>query len=461
VTAYEKTQTSPRAIGTLAAFTVVAGSMLGVGIFLSPPIVANNVDSAAALILVWVLGGIIALSGAVACAELGAMLPRSGGDYVFQYEAFGASVAFASGWVVFIGIFCGSVATLSVALCTYQLPTLLGYDPSAIAFVLPGIGSVSTVQALALVFVASITVINSLGTHLSVRAQTILTLIPISIFSALALYAITTTSNGPTAAGGGTDVVPETSLQGFVVAYMAVYFAYAGWINIIYVAGEVKRPERNVPRALIGGTVVVMMVYLLLCTAFIRVLGMEGLRTAGEAGSATAAVVGGDGGRILVAILIAIAVTACLNATVLGGVRVAYAMAQRGALWSRLGMIGERHKVPHLALRLQALIASVLVVTGHFEQLYLMVSLAMVVTGSLTVASLFVLRRTRPGADRPFRATAYPFFSALYLVSSALVIVVMTLRALSGEPGAWYPLLGVGILVVMYGLHRSVPVWKD
>jgi APA family basic amino acid/polyamine antiporter len=444
-----------RVIGGLAGFSVVAGSMLGIGIFLSPPIVAANTTSAATFLGIWFLGGLISLAGAVACAELGTMMPRAGGDYVFQYEAYGPSVAFASGWVLFGAIFCGSIATMAVGLCTYQLPVLTGLDLSVELLRLPFGMSLTGADTAALLLVPGLTLLNLKGAQPAVRTQTFLTVVPIVLLVLMSLYALSIQAPAITPSGASSAVKEgAATLGGLVTAYMAVYFAYSGWINIIYVAGEVIEPQRNIPRALIGGTVVITLLYLLLCGGFVRTLGFDALASSGEAGTATANALGGEVGKLAMTVLIASALLASLNATMLGGARVALAMGRRGAMWPQIGTVDEKYHVPDGALWVQAGISVLLILSGRFEQLYTMVSLAMVVTGSLTVGSVFVLRHKNPEAPRPYRATGYPWLPGIYVVASLAVIVVMLGEALSNKPGAWYPLLGLAMLVVVYFVHR-------
>ena len=444
-----------RVIGPIAGASIVAGSMLGIGIFLSPPIVAANVPSLPGFFLLWFLGGVIALSGAVSCAELGTMMPRSGGDYVFQHRAFGPSLAFASGWVLFGPIFCGSIASMAVGLCTYQLPLLLGRDLSGVAFTLPLVGvSVSWAQVAALGLVPALTALNAMGARPSARTQAALTLLPICVLTLISGYAITR-GNG----GGGGEMTPPAltgpiSLHGVVVAYLAVYFAYSGWINIIYVAGEVEQPRRSLPRAMLGGTVLVTCLYLLLCSGFVRTLGFSGLARAGEAGSAMAQVLAGELGKLLITILISSALVASINGTILAGPRVAYAMGKRGAAWRWLGTLHPRTRVPVRALWVQAFLSGLLIVSGKFEELLAMVSLTMVVTGSITVAALYVLRRRVPDEERPYKASGYPFFPLVYLLSSLVVIADMVWSAGSGAWADLYPLIGLVGTAALFVGHR-------
>jgi APA family basic amino acid/polyamine antiporter len=453
--------TERRVIGGWGSLSIVAGSMLGIGIFIVPPLVAQYVESEWMFYLIWLFGGLVAISGAVACAELGAMFPRAGGGYVYQREAFGKSMAFASGWVLFGAVFTGSIAGIAVPFCEYQLPLLLDpvvqalggspgqLDLSASVFGLP----IHWAQVAGVGLIAALTGLNIVGTRLSTLMQTIVTIVPIIILAGLSVYAVTL--------AGATTIAPVVAtgeglnISYLVLAYLAVYFAYSGWDCVIYVAGEVKRPSRNLPLGLIGGALAATALYMLMCYAYIEVLGLDGLRHAGEAGTATARELGGPTAELVVTGLIALALMGALNGTILGGARVAYAMAKDGAMSDRVGRIDEGRQVPKTALVLQALLASVFVLTGTFEQIIALVSMAMILTGMFTVGSLFVLRIRQPHAERPYRALGYPILPAIYLVSSVFVLVVMVFSALqSSRPGAWYPVLGLVIMLAAYLYHR-------
>jgi APA family basic amino acid/polyamine antiporter len=443
---------SRRVIGPLGGFAIVSGSMLGIGIFLSPPIVAKYVAEPLPFLLVWVAGGLTALAGAVACGELGAMFPRAGGDYVFQYETYGQSIAFASGWALFAAIFCGSIATMSVGLCTYQLPALLGVDLAAHGVTLPGGLQLDGTRLAAVGLVVMLTLLNVRGARPSAGTQTALTLVPIGALVVFSVWALARTGAPPEPSS---TAAPALTLGGLVLAYNAVYFAYSGWINVIYVGGEVREPQRNIPRSLVLGSLSVSALYLLLCVSFLHVLGSAGVADAGEVGSATAGVLGGDTLRLGLTVLIASALVASINGTVLAGARVAQAMAERGALWSKLAAIDPKRSTPLRALWLQAGLSVALVASGSFENLLHLVSLTMVLTGSLTVSCVFVLRHTRPQAERPYRASGYPWLPGLYVLSSLVVIGVMLQRALTGQPGALLPLLGLAVFASAFLGHRA------
>lgn len=451
-------QSTARVIGPLGAVSIVAGSMLGIGIFLTPRVVAGYVDTPAAFLLAWLVGGIIALSGAVAYAELGTMFPRAGGDYVFLREAFGRSLAFASGWLLFAGVFAGSIATMAVPVWQYQMPVLLEprigpWDSTA-----PCLGPLTGAQLGALGLVALLTVVNHLGTRVATIVQTLLTLIPFGLLACGAVVAVVT---GPHASAvlevepSGVGVV-----EGVLRANLAIYFAYAGWNAIGYVGGEVHAPNRTIPLGLLGGTALIMLLYGLLCVAFLAVLGLGGVRGAFEVGTATALALGGPRAATFVTLLIALALVGSLNGTILTGARIATAMARDGAIARIVGGMSPRFGTPAAALWVQALLASLLVVTGTFELLLDLTGIAMLAMGTMTVIALFVLRRRAPDMPRPYRATGYPVVPLVYLVASVAVIATRVLDVVSTPPEesawtAWYPLWGLVVLACAWLGHAA------
>jgi APA family basic amino acid/polyamine antiporter len=431
--------------------------MLGIGIFLAPPVVAASVPSVPVYLLVWLLGGLTALAGAVACAELGVLMPKAGGDYVFLREAYGESVAFAGGWVLFAGVFAGSIASMAVPLCQFELPPLIqavsgAATPPDLGAPLAGL-PVSGAQALAVLVVLGLTGLNALGTRHSARTQTVLTTSALLVLAGFALAGFAGLGRGPVPVGATAGAL---TASGLVAAYLKVYFAYAGWNAIIYVAGEVKRPERTIPLALIGGTLAVTALYLMLAGSFAQVLGLVGLSGAGEAGTATAVALGGAWLRVPMLLLITVGLVGCLNATVMAGGRVAFAMAGAGVFWGGAGRLSPRRQTPARALWAQAAVACALVLTGTYQQAWDLTSIAMQVTGFLAVAAVFVLRRTRPDAPRPYRATLYPWLPGLYLLSCLVVVGVKGWEALvDPQAGTWLPLAGLVLFVVAWLGHAG------
>lgn len=440
---------TPRVIGGLAGFAIVAGSMLGVGIFLFPSQIAAQVGDLGVFFALFLVGGLFALAGSVACGELGAMLPKAGGDYVFQREAFGPSIAFGSGWVLFAAIFAGSVASMSVAVFQYQIAGLLGTD-----LTVPVLGPFNGAQLLAIGLILVLTALNDAGTRVSAGAQIILTLLPIAALVVLAAVGLGTGQP----AGYVAPPAPDTALTigGLASGFLLVNFVFSGWINIIYVASEVKEPGKNIPRSMISATLGITALYLLLCLAFIAVLGFGGLAGLGwtDAGTGMANALGSPLLGTVVLVIIAVAIVTSVNATILSAARVGYAMAKGGAFWRGAAQLTGHRKVPRRALWLQAGLASIIVLSGTFNAIVEMTSVAMFVTGTLTVLAMFALRRQRPELPRPYKATLYPWLPALYVLFAVAAIAAKVWEAFKSDASdAFFPLIGVGVLLVTYIGH--------
>lgn len=445
-----------RVIGPLGAVAIVAGSMLGIGIFLTPRLVAEQLHTPGLFLLAWALGGLIALAGAVAYAELGTLMPKAGGDYVFVREAFGSSAAFASGWLLFAGVFVGSIASMAVPVFQYQMPVLTGVDFGAIEF-----AGLPATRWLAMSVIVVLTGVNILGTRLATWVQIALTMIPFALFALGAVVVFAQAPFDGAVASEATTASNGSLPVALTRATLAIYFAYAGWNAVAYVGGEVKNPGRTMPIGLLGGTIAITAFYVLLCGAFVVAHGMGGLLTAFEAGSATAAVLGGDTVTWIVTLLIALALFGSLNGTILAGARIAGAMARDGALVRSLGVIDPRTRTPVRALLLQAVLACALVLTGTFEQLVELTSIAMLVMGGLAVTALFVFRARRPQADRPYRATGYPVLPGFYLLVSVVVVGISVVRVVTNADGAeglerWLSLLGLAVFGLAWIAHRVV-----
>jgi len=441
-----------RGIGRWGSLSTVAGSMVGIGIFLVPPLVAENLPTAVGFSSVWIVAALTALAGAVSYAELGVRFPHAGGDYLFQYEAYGPSVAFASGWLLFGGIFTGSVAALAVPLCTHQLPVLLGaagveFAPNS---TLPGLGLTSA-QTAAIGIIAVLTALNSFRVEVSSAVQTFTTLVPVGVLAVAGLVLLAvgpTGTSGPDAPAAATG---WTYVADWFEAYGRVYFVFSGWNAVIYVAGEVRSPDETLPFGLIGGTALVTAVYAVLCAAYVTSLGFGGLAEAREAGTAAATAFAGPNAGTMVAALVGVAILASLNATILGGARVCYAMAERGAFsgyFEQLNSFG----VPMRALWIQAVGAAVLVATGTFEQILDLVVLAMMLVGMLTVGSLWVFRRRREDGQA-FRVPYFPLLPCVYIGASTAVVVANIATAFGRtDASEWYPVYGIVGFAVALGI---------
>ncbi len=421
---------------------MVAGSMLGVGIFLLPQQVALRVDSAAAFVVAWLLGGVVALCGASAYAILGRRHPAAGGEYVYLREAFGLSVAFAAGWLLLLGVFAGSIAAMAVAVGTYQLPVLLGYDPEARS----ALGLVTNAQLAGAVVIALLTAANVAGTRVGAGVQVALTLMPVAVLSVAAVVALVLVEPVAPSAPAA-----RIGAWGVVAAQLPIYFAYAGWNAVAYIGGEVRDPERTVPRALFGGTLAVTALYALLSAAFVILLGLDGLRGAFDAGTALGERLLGPAGARWTALLIAIALVGTINGSVLGGGRVALAMARDGVLpapVARLSGVG----APANALLVLGVASLALVLAGGWATLTGLASIAMMLIGGLAVLAVYAGRHARPGY-------ALRGAHVVYLLVAGAVVVGELVRAARATELAfverWLPVAGVAVLAGLAAAHAA------
>lgn len=408
---------------------LVAGSMLGIGIFIAPGEVAAQLDHPGTFLAMWLLGGLSALAGALSIAELGAMLPRAGGDYPYLRLAYGPGFAFAAGWLQLLAIFPGSLATMAHGTAHFQLPVVLG---SAIDLpVRMGLPIEEPATFWAVAIIVGLTALNHIGIVISGKVQVALTGIPVVILLVASVVVLTTQQQGGAWADPGDFVVPK--IDATAAAFLPVYFAYSGWYAALFIGGEIKNPARAVPRALVIGTAGVTLLYLIMCVGFLSVFDMSALANVGEAGSAAASALFGPIGTFGVTVLIVLAMFGSINGTVLTGSRIGYAMAKHGHCVRAAGKLHPKFRTPVFALWMQAAFGIVLVLTQSFEQLLNYTVAAMLVTGTLTVLAVVVLRRKMPDTVRPYRAWGYPFTPLVYAISSALVFGVLTLKAFSGE----------------------------
>ncbi len=444
-----------RKIGIFDGISLVAGSMLGIGIFLAPVQMANEMSDPWLFLGLWLFTGIIALSGASAYAELGVLLPHSGGDYVFHRKALGKSVSFAYGWGLLSAGFAGSIAAMTVPLCTFQLSRLIGFDTQSIFFEI-GLFQISYAQIFAMILIWAFTWMHHYGLKLSSIFQSFTTYLPLIFLLGFALYAYYAPPISRQVAFQE-SIHQKFSLSSITSAFLGAYFAYSGWNAIIYVAGEVKDPKRTLPYSLIGGTIIVTILYLLLCGAAIYSLGFEGLRnlskTHQDMGSAMAFALGGAQAEYLMLILISFALLASINATVLGGARVALALALDGAFWHKAKDLDPKRHTPTNALIAQAVISSVVVLTIPWDYIFSSVSLVMVVGAALSVISVYVLRFKDP-TQRQYQAMGYPFFPAIFVVAAIFVVSVKIWAFFQGEEGSTYPIFALLFVFLIYLIHR-------
>ncbi|MEX2177996.1 MAG: amino acid permease [Gemmatimonadaceae bacterium] len=472
------------------ATMLVAGIMIGSGIFIVSADMARKVESPAFLLLAWLLTGVITLLGALAYGELAAMFPRAGGQYVFIRESLGPLPAFLYGWTLFVVIQTGTIAAVAVAFGRFAgvlFPAIstemYAWFPSAPVCV-AALGCSDPARAItlglnpqrlaALVSVAVLTWINLRGVREGKFVQTTFTVAKTGALILLILLALTIGRNDTAIAANfsGGNFVGDVDVTGvFVIAFGAALvgslFSSDAWNNVTFAAAEVQNPQRNLPLALVLGTGMVSVLYVLANIGYMSVLPVEGVAagttalergisyaTEDRVGTAAMEVIFGPVGATIMAIAILVSVFGCNNGLILAGARVFYAMARDGLFFRKAGTLNH-NRVPATALVLQAIWTGLLCLTGTYGQLLNYVIFAALVFYVLTTIGLFRLRVKRPDIHRPYRAIGYPFLPALYIVLAAGVMVLILLSPTSRtEAVSGLVLVLVGIPV--YFLWRKV-----
>jgi APA family basic amino acid/polyamine antiporter len=420
-------------LGLPAAVAIVIANMIGTGVFTSAGYQAQGLHDPLTMILTWVVGGVVALAGAAAYAELGAMMPRVGGEYVYLREAYHPVVGVMSGWASLVAGFSAPIAAAAIAFAAY------------LAAVVPALAGSQPLVAIGLI--AAMTLLHAFDTVIGGRVQTVLTagkVLLIAAFIVLGLAVGDGSWDHFASQHGGLDNVYTME---FAVALMFVGFAYSGWNAAAYIAGEIKDPTRNVPRALLLGTSVVMALYILLNVVFLYAVPVSLLaEPVREVGDAAARALFGPSAGSLLSTLIALALISTVSAMVMAGPRVYAAMAEDRAL-PALFARKNRGGVPVVAVVAQGVLATGFVLVARLDQLVRMVGYTLAIFAALTVAAVFVLRRTRPGAARPYRTWGYPVTPVLFIAVSLWVIYAQTRSNLVES------LIGLGALAAVAAVY--------
>jgi APA family basic amino acid/polyamine antiporter len=450
----ESTAKAP-GFGLATATFVVVSSMVGTGVLTTSGYTVALVGSNQLMLALWVVGGVVAVCGALTLAELSAALPRSGGDYVYLHEAYGPLAAFLSGWVSFLIGFGGPIASTAFAAAKYLLVPLHLGDATAVL----------AQQVVATVAILAFAAIHASGRDRTIRVQGGITVLKLGVLGLLAGAGL--------AAGRGRwshladrpppDMDPRRLLT---IASSLVYisYAYTGWNAAAYLAGEVERPQRRLPRAILTGTALVVALYLALNTVYALALSAADIRgiVARQGLDAVAPIAQLAADRLFgphlaepLSVAIGLTLLASLSAYVLTGPRVAYAMARAGQFPAIAGRLSARRGTPAIATAMQVAWALVLLWTGSFESILVYSGFGLALFSMLTVSAVYVLRRRRPDLPRPFVTPGYPIVPAIYLVATGLlaaatlyqrrdVSMVSLLSILAGVPVYYLWLSGKG-----------------
>jgi APA family basic amino acid/polyamine antiporter len=401
-----------RELSLLDATFLVVASVIGSGIFLTPGRIADLLPSAGFFLAAWVVGGLLSLAGALANAELGAMYPRAGGDYVYLREAFHPLAGFLVGWLSFFVIQAGTVATLAV-----------GFS-AGLSQLIPL--SEAEQVALGVVLVIGTSALNYLGVRHGARANNLTSILKIG---ALVLFVVAglLTGRGDVAQLAASDTGAATiGFSAFGLALSPVLFSYLGWNASVYVASEIRDPARNVPRSLFVGLAIVIAIYLGVNALYLYAVPLAELRGAANAGEITASALFGPLSGTLVALFVLTSILGTLNATILTTPRIAYAMALDGLFFRGVDQVHARHRTPVMAIVVLAGASLLLVVAlRNFPSVLDYTTFAILLATIGDTAALYALRRKAPDRPRPYRAWGYPVVPALYIAANVVIAGIM------------------------------------
>jgi APA family basic amino acid/polyamine antiporter len=452
--------------------------MIGSGIFIVSADIGRQVSpwGPGALLLVWVITGVMTVTGALAYSELAAMMPRAGGQYVFLREGLSPAAGFLYGWTLFMVIQTGTIAAVAVAFGRFLSVLLPGISPDVFLSLgqihLPGAADaiqlgLSPQRVVAMVMIAALTILNIRGVVLGAAVQTVFSVAKIGALAVLVLLGLTIFRQPDIAAANfsnfwGTGDWSLAVVPVIGAAMVGSLFSSDAWNNVTFAAAEVRNPTRNLPRALALGTGLVSLLYILSNVAYLNILPFygdpdgndvlaRGLQYASQdrVGTAAIEVALGGGAATIMAIAILLSTFGCNNGLILSGPRVYYAMARDRLFFERAGQLHPEYRTPVFGLLAQALWAMVLCISGTYGQLLDYVIFAALVFYFLTTLALFRLRRTRPDLPRPVKAFGYPWLPALYMATvAAILVVLLVYRPLYTWPGLLIVALGIPVYVL-------------
>jgi len=442
-----------RGLSLLDSVLLLVSGIIGSSIFLTAKDIAGPLPNPTLFFLVWVLGGVISLCACVAFAELGSMYPDSGGQYIYLREAYGDLVAFLYGWMLFAVANGGTIAALSVASAAYAGNIIPAISQEHVIFSLVGI-PFTRAHAVGLALIAILTYVNVFGLRWGTLLQNVSTW---TKFTAMAAFVVlgfaigkghwsnfSAQAPGDLSHGLTMGLSPGLLISALGVGLIAVFWAYDGWVYVTWVAGEVKNPRRNVPLAMVLGVLAVGAIYLAMNMTYVYAMPLNEIAKYETIAHVAAAKLFSPAVALWLSAMIAISCFSAAAACTLSGARVYLAMAQDGVFFRRMAVIHPKWRTPAFSLIGQGTWAAVLTVSGRYDQLYTYVIFGMVLSYTLTVIGLFILRWKRPDVPRPYRCTGYPWLPAIYV----LVGVAWTLNTIIRRPteafwGATIVLIGV------------------
>lgn len=424
-----------RGLSLIAAIMLVSGSMIGSGIFRKPATMAGQLLSPEFLILVWIIAGLITFIGAITNAEIAGMFDSTGGQYIYFKEMYGDFTAYLYGWSILAVIQTGSQAAIAYVFAEY-----LGYFfklPDAPKFLqdftlhMPLVGNIHPfaefgTKLIAIICLLFLTGINYLGVVLGGLVQTIVTFIKISSIILLSFFLFVFGNGSAANLFNGFNVsssLPTNIIAAFGLALTGAFWAYDGWNNVTFVSGEIKEPQKNVPKALLLGTLIVIGVYVLINLSYLYILPIDEMKNSPLVAATAAEKIFGINGASIIAIAVIISTFGALNGSILSTARVHFAMARTKLFFSALGKIHPKFATPHISLLVQGLWSAVLVLSGSFDTITDYVIFAAWLFYMLGAFGVFVLRKKFPDRNRPYKVWGYPYVPLVFVIFSFLFLI--------------------------------------
>ena len=459
------TSSLAKKIGFWSATSIIIGSIIGSGVFMKPASMAGQLGSPIWLTIVWIIAGMFSLFGALVYAELGAMMPETGGIYVYFRKMFGDFVAYLYGWSAFSVINTAAVAAIAFVCAQYadyflQLPRFDVVTEQGITWHIPFIGDLHPlenfgVKSLAIAVVAGLTWLNYRSVKAGSSFQLISTIVKIAVIAALVI--------GIFFFGHGSvdnffkSENPKTGgalFSGVIAALTGAFFAYDGWVNITFIAGEVKQPQRNIPKSLFTGVITCIIVYVLVNQAYLYVLPLEKIAASSLVASDAISVAIGNTSGAIIAALIVICTLGAINGNVMASARVTYAMGKDRVFLPWTGKEHIKNQTPGNALCLHAAWISVLIISGSFDMLADMMVFITWVAYGLGAIGIFMLRKKMPDAERPYKIWMHPYVTMLFILFTSAFLVITVYNDVSNYINHRQPVVNslLGILITLAGI---------
>ena len=449
-----------KTIGLWPAVSIIIGSIIGSGVFMKPATMAAQVGSPLWMTAVWIIAGVFSLIGALIYAEVGAMLPETGGQYVYFRHMYGKFIAFLYGWAAFAVINTAAVAAISFVCAQYadyflHLPRLNAITEHSFVIHLPFLGNLYPlenlgVKALAVSLVIVLTLLNYVSIKAGSALQVISTVVKMAVIAALVLGILF--SGKGNAANFVEALHPKQGiglLSGLVGALTGAFMAYDGWINITFVGGEINNPQKNIPRSLFIGVFACIIVYVLVNQAYLYILPVEKVAASPLVASDAIAVALGTTSGAIVAAMVVICTFGAINGNIMSVARVTYAMSIDKVFFSWTGKEHPRFRTPGNALILHGLWSAALVISGSFDMLADMFTFISWIAYLMGAVGIFILRKKMPTAARPYKAWGYPLLAALFIAFAAFYVVSTIWNDInnyhSGKAPVINSLLGIAI----------------